>query len=355
MWMTLVDLFLWLVIYSVTGWMYESALCSVQERRLVNRGFLNGPLCPVYGFGAVIVLVGVGWLQGHPLWLFLAGMLLTCTVEYLTAWLLETLFDTKWWDYSHMRFHLHGRICLLGALVFGLFSVVLVQWLHPLVRSLTGQVTPLLRLIIAVVLFAAIAADTAVTVTHILRMNGRLREIEEAVDRFTNRTSEQVVEWRNRLAAGVRETAESLLGSSGELTQALARSVHEKVESLMESAGSLRDTAEGLADAAENLLKSAGDLQRNVAEDVRERIAGVRAALAERFTESEFFSERVRGLFDMQRFQSRRLSRAFPRMAHRRYGRAWLELKRDLQAGKAAHGKNRAALDSKEPHPENER
>ena len=266
MWMTIVDLFLWLVIYSVTGWAYESTLCSVQERRLVNRGFLNGPLCPVYGVGAIVVLGGVGWLQGHPHWLFLAGMLLTCTVEYLTAWLLETLFDTKWWDYSHMRFNLHGRICLLGALVFGLFSVVLVQWLHPWIASLTGRVAPVTRAILAGVLFAAIAADTAVTVVHILRMNGRLREIEEAVDKFADRASERTVEWRNRLAAGVR------------------------------------------------------------------------AALAERFTESEFFSERIRSLFDMQRFQSRRLSRAFPRMHHRRYGRAWMELKQDLQTGKNIHG-----------------
>ena len=120
--MWLVDNFLWLVIYSVAGWVYESTLCSVQERKLVNRGFLNGPLCPVYGVGSVVVLLVIGNLQNNIPALFLAGLVLTCTVEYMTAWLLETLFDTKWWDYSHMKYNLHGRICLLGAIVFGLFE-----------------------------------------------------------------------------------------------------------------------------------------------------------------------------------------------------------------------------------------
>ena len=341
--MTLVDLFLWLVIYSVSGWIYESALCSVQERRLVNRGFLNGPLCPVYGVGAVVVLLGVGWLQGHPVLLFVAGLVLTCTVEYVTAWLLETLFDTKWWDYTHMRFNLHGRICLLGALVFGLFSMVLVEWLHPLVRSQTDRIAPSLRLVFAGVLLALIAADTVVTVMHILRMNGRLKEIEEALDRFAERTAGRTAEWRNRLAAGVRDTAESLLESSSDLTRSLAENVREKAVNLRETAGNMRETAESLADIAENLLKSAGDLQKSLADDIREKVAGVRAALAERFTESEFFNDHIRSLFDMQRFQSRRLSRAFPHMQHRRYGKAWLALKQDLQdrhAVRRDHDKN---------------
>ena len=92
--------FLWLMIYSIIGWVYESTICSIGHRKLINRGFLNGPYCPIYGTGAVLVL------------LFFAGALVTCSLEYLTSWLMEKLFHARWWDYSKRKFNIGGRVCL---------------------------------------------------------------------------------------------------------------------------------------------------------------------------------------------------------------------------------------------------
>lgn len=82
--------FLWLMIYSVIGWVYESTICSIGQRKLINRGFLNGPYCPIYGTGAVLVLLVLGRIQ-NPVLLFFAGAVLTCSLEYLTSWLMEKL------------------------------------------------------------------------------------------------------------------------------------------------------------------------------------------------------------------------------------------------------------------------
>ena len=182
--MAVVNSFLWLIAYSFGGWVYESALCSAREKRFVNRGFLNGPLCPVYGFGALaLVLTLYGRLENVFL-LFIAGMALTCAVEYVTAVILEVVFRAKWWDYSSHRFNLHGRICLAGALAFGAFAVVLIRYIHPFVLGVTDTVPRDVRVTLAVGIAVLTASDLFITVRHLLRLNNRLAEIQAALDSF---------------------------------------------------------------------------------------------------------------------------------------------------------------------------
>ena len=115
-------LFLWFLFYSFCGWVYESILVSILERRPVNRGFLNGPLCPIYGAGAVGAVVVLGQVH-NPLVVFLLSMVGASILEYVTSWVMEALFHARWWDYSDYKFNLNGRICLLGAFVFGVGGV----------------------------------------------------------------------------------------------------------------------------------------------------------------------------------------------------------------------------------------
>ena len=159
--------FLWLMIYSVIGWVYESTICSIGQRKLINRGFLNGPYCPIYGTGAVLVLLVLGRIQ-NPVLLFFAGAVLTCSLEYLTSWLMEKLFHARWWDYSKRKFNIGGRVCLIGAIVFGAFSVVLILVLHPWVKSLTDRLTDTALTWICAILFIGIVSDLIVTVKGLL-------------------------------------------------------------------------------------------------------------------------------------------------------------------------------------------
>lgn len=106
--MEFMRIFLYLIIYSVTGWVYETILCSVLARKFVNRGFLTGPWCPIYGFGALLVIFPLQRLKDDLLPLFLSSMVLTMLLEYLTSYVMEKLFHTRWWDYSDKKFQLNG-------------------------------------------------------------------------------------------------------------------------------------------------------------------------------------------------------------------------------------------------------
>lgn len=167
--------FLYFLFYSFTGWVYETLLCSVKERRFVNRGFLTGPYCPIYGCGALIDVVLLRPFS-NPLVLFLLSMALCSVLEYITSYLMEKIFHARWWDYSHMKFNLNGRICLLGALAFGAMSLVLVLFLHPLVVSVAAAIPPRVRLIGGSVLAAGFAADVVTTLAGLASLDTRLRE-----------------------------------------------------------------------------------------------------------------------------------------------------------------------------------
>ena len=103
------ELFIWFIIYSFLGWLWEEIICSIQARKLVSRGFMSGPYCPIYGFGALIYLVLMHFTE-RPVELFFLGGILACTLEYITSYLMEKLFKARWWDYSKRFLNINGRV-----------------------------------------------------------------------------------------------------------------------------------------------------------------------------------------------------------------------------------------------------
>lgn len=173
-------LFLWFLFYSFCGWVYESILVSVQERRPVNRGFLNGPLCPIYGTGAVLGVVVLGEID-NPILLFVVSAVGACLLEYVTSWVMELLFHARWWDYSHFPFNLNGRICLYGALIFGVGGVVIVDVVQPEVARVTAMIPLAAAHWLFVTLFALTVADTIVTVVGIIDFDKSLERFKDAI------------------------------------------------------------------------------------------------------------------------------------------------------------------------------
>lgn len=173
--MLLENYFLWMMICSVFGWVYEIILCSVIERKFINRGFLNGPYCPIYGCGAVLDILILGEID-NPVLLFFLGIIVTCTLEYLTSYGMEKMFHARWWDYSHMKFNINGRVCLLGALVFGTFSVLLIRVLHPMVEVWINRIPAAWRHIITAFVLVIFLIDNVVTFRG---MSGFAEKLEE--------------------------------------------------------------------------------------------------------------------------------------------------------------------------------
>ena len=182
-------LFLWFLFYSFIGWIYESILVSATERRWVNRGFLNGPLCPIYGCGAVLAVVLLRDVH-DSMAIFLVSSLGASVLEYVTSWGMERLFHARWWDYSNYRFNIHGRICLLGAVVSGFAGVLIVNVVHPAVAYATS-VIPLPAVHAMCAVFAvAVIIDTIVTVLGMADLADNLAKLGDMVQSYAEKAGD---------------------------------------------------------------------------------------------------------------------------------------------------------------------
>lgn len=127
-------------IFSLFGWIYESTFVSIRDRKLINRGFLTGPLLPLYGTGATLVYVTLRPLEAHPSLLFISGMAIATITEYIVALLLEKLTHAKWWDYSNEPYNFQGRVALIPSLFWGFLSIFLFDFLEPFVIRIINMV-----------------------------------------------------------------------------------------------------------------------------------------------------------------------------------------------------------------------
>ncbi len=221
---TLVLLF---TVYSFLGWLSESIYCSFPAKRFVNRGFLNGPVCPVYGFGALLVISVLTRYRENLFLLFLAAVVLTSALEYATGLVLERAFHTKYWDYADKPLNLQGRVCLENSLMFGGMSVLAVAVIHPALLGLAGKIHPAARAVSAVLLLCAYALDTVLSVNAMHSLNGKLDELQAILDEMQERARAATEEKKEALQA-------TLLEHLDEATRARLRIVYEsrsKVES----------------------------------------------------------------------------------------------------------------------------
>ena len=128
----------WFFIYSFLGWVWETGYVSAKHGKFVNRGFVSGPFCTIYGFGALSVYLILKPVSDNLFLLYVGGVIVATTLEYVTAVLMESIFHTSWWDYSDQKFNFQGRICLWVSLGWGVFAVALFRIIHPVVESIVG-------------------------------------------------------------------------------------------------------------------------------------------------------------------------------------------------------------------------
>ncbi|MPM13356.1 hypothetical protein SDC9_59713 [bioreactor metagenome] len=185
-------LFLWFAVYSIIGWIYETILCSIKQKRFINRGFLNGPYCPIYGCGALLDILLLGRISNTVL-LFLAAALLTGALEYFTSLTMEKLFHARWWDYSDKKFNINGRVYLTGVIAFGIFSLVLILFLHPAVSIHTAILPETLRTTVAAILFSILLIDTIYTIA-------KFSEFEKVLQEMKSRLSIPLISTKTRCA-----------------------------------------------------------------------------------------------------------------------------------------------------------
>lgn len=245
-------------VYATLGWVLEVCFCSIQTGQFVNRGFLNGAVCPVYGFGMVAVLNILRPVQDNLILLFLGGMVVASTVELIAGWILKKVFNTTWWDYSDEKFNLGGYICLSLSLAWGAGVLFAVRIVHPAVAWIVDAMPLSVGRGLLLLFGIVFMADTIVTVKAVAKLNRSLGRIEEFVH-LLHETSD-------KLAQGIGDTA--LL---------------------------VDDTVD------------------NLKEDAQERVESARVE-----TQARLDIARAE-LLDEKNFTTRRLMKAFPRMKNMRY------------------------------------
>lgn len=203
--------FFLLVVYSVIGWFYECIVESIRQKKIVNRGFLNGPYCPIYGFGALLDVLVLGWCK-EPVMLFILSAVLTCTLEYITSVVMEKLFNARWWDYYDFKFNLNGRVCLLGALAFGTLSILLVNFIHPFFLWVTGMIQPTVFHVICLMMFLLVVMDIVITVAGFSSFDGKLKELSININNIKNNIDVKV---------NSSNTVEKLTAAYSKFTQSL--------------------------------------------------------------------------------------------------------------------------------------
>lgn len=123
-------------IYSILGWLMESTINTFKQRTFINRGFLLGPYCPIYGAGMCVIYLSCFSVRNHLFWVFINGMCFATLLEYVTGYTMEKLFSARWWNYSRYKYNLHGYICLHISLEWGLLSVLFISFIHPVIQNL---------------------------------------------------------------------------------------------------------------------------------------------------------------------------------------------------------------------------
>lgn len=162
--------FMLFFIYSIVGWCIEMVVCSIQTKKIVNRGFLVGPYCPVYGISAMLMIYLLKKYLNDPLVLFIMSTIICSITEYITSLLMEKLFHARWWDYSKIPFNLNGRVCLLNSICFGFLGLFLMYILNPSILFLLNHINYIFFTIVSIIFTLIFIADVITSFKIIHKM-----------------------------------------------------------------------------------------------------------------------------------------------------------------------------------------
>lgn len=321
------------IIYAFIGWCTEVSYAALDRGIFVNRGFLNGPYCPIYGCGVVIVVAALTPLKDNLLILFAGSFLLTSILEYITGFILEKVFHNKWWDYSNKPFNLHGYVCLKFSIYWGLACTFIMDVIHPIIYKGITMIPHILGVVLLCIIMSAFVVDCGVTVTTILKFNKRLKVMDEMAAKI-HKLSDEIGE-------NIYENVTTAVEKSEEFQEThekLLTKISDTKENLMDLPSTAKEKiASTAASAKEKLSESAENI------NVKEKIATYKetreAARLEKQREKEELERRYKELFAEKNFGFKRLMKAFPDMTSREQNESLEKYKKYFNIRKPDHKK----------------
>lgn len=195
----------YIIIYSFFGWILESIYKTILQKKFINSGFLNGPVCPIYGFGAMIMLFTLSFLKNNIILLFITSFIALSIWEYIAGLILEKLFNVKYWDYSNYRFNIHGRVCLLNSIFWGVLGVVFIKFVHPFVEGIVVNIPLNVLLILNIVLYIVLFTDIIISSVRTLKLNDAISRIEQIEANIKEKIEELKIEYKNKSSKSIKD------------------------------------------------------------------------------------------------------------------------------------------------------
>ena len=186
--------FVLFLIYSFIGWLMEISFTLYKDKTLVNRGFLMGPYCPIYGCGCILIILLLKRYLNDFIALFIMSMVICSILEYLTSYIMEKLFKARWWDYSDRRFNINGRICLRTMIPFGLLGLFIMYVSNPFFFSIIEKIPGNILNIICIVLMLIFLVDNIISFKIISNVNITSKKIKDNTEEITGEIAEEITE-----------------------------------------------------------------------------------------------------------------------------------------------------------------
>ena len=284
---------LYFFVYGFLGWCSEVGFAAVKERRFVNRGFLNGPICPIYGVGVSIVVAFLTPIKSNLVLLYITSVILVTLLEGVTGWAMDKIFHNKWWDYSDMPLNIGGYVCLTFSLVWGVACVVIMDFIHPFIHYLLTFIPHTLGIILIALLGITMFADLYVTASAIFKFNKRLASMEKIASEL-HEISDQIGEDIYKKTIFAVEKQEKSKQKLDEAKQKLDEAAAEFKERTQDAAAEFREKKQEVHEFSQEL---SDDLCNHIAE------------LKARYSELNHKTGKV----------ANRLVKAFPKLESRNY------------------------------------
>lgn len=181
------------LVYSFVGWVMETCYCWICTKKFVNRGFLIGPVVPIYGTGGVLVYVLLKRYLDMPLVLFIMSIIICSLLEYFTSYYMEKLFKTRWWDYSNRKFNINGRVCLFNMICFGILSLVIMYGVNPFLLDTIHKIDPMVLKVVVSILMSLFLIDLGISTKIIYNFKGISKNVLTDATEEVNKKVKEVI------------------------------------------------------------------------------------------------------------------------------------------------------------------
>lgn len=307
---TIIQWLFFFYFYCFFGWCFESTYVSIKSHKLVNRGFMRGPFLPLYGSGAIMMLVVSMPFQDNIFLVYIAGCLGATALEYVTGVTMEALFKVRYWDYSKNKFNFQGHICLGSSLAWGFLTILMTEVIHKPIERFVLSIPNWVLTAVTLVLTAYICADFALSFKAALDLRDVLVKMEKA--------KEEMVHIQKRLDVIIALTSEDFANRKEEMTE----NFKQKKQAWSEGIGTrMEDVKNSVGDKLENLKELAVTKPNGYLDSIKNELA----ELKEKYVKTSADSERLSGLRD---FFQRDMIRSNPSMSSKRFKEALEELQR---------------------------